>query len=331
MADNQATITVIGLDLIGTSIGLSLRENAGNYQVLGHDRDPARLNAAKRLGGIDSSVWNLHKACDNASLVISTEPLTELAETLEHIREDVADGAVIFSIGTVMQPALEIARSRLPGHVHFVVGRPVLTDISGQPAPRVDLLNESTFCIGAGPQTEPSALELVSNLLARLGAKPLYIDPTEHDGVVSAVEQLPEMLAAVIFQTASAAPGWDDSKKLAGRRFALSTGLDASAEELAADLYANRAALVQRLDQLSAMLTDWRQLLAADDSAALQENLEGLMQKRGQWEQEAKLRDWDRLIDQPSREEQSNSLGQMLFGNLFRGRPARRDGDGSDQ
>ena len=327
MAETVAKITIVGLDLIGISMGLSLRQNAGNYQVIGHDRDPTRMNEAKQKGGIGSSAWNLHQACENASLVITTEPLTELPALLQHIREDVMEGAVIFSIGSVMQPALEIAGKDLPEGIHFVAGRPVLSDISSQPEPRADLFNECTFCLGTSLQTDPDALELVSNLLARLGAKPFYMDATEHDGIVSAVEQLPSLLAAVIFQTAYEASGWQESQKLAGRRFALSTALDAVPEELAAALFANRDALGHRLDQLAEILEAWRTLLAAEDATALQKKLDELTQSRAKWEHDAKLRDWDRLQAPSSGDEYASSLSQMFFGSLFRGRRGRRNDD----
>ncbi len=331
MAETTAKITIVGLDLIGTSIGLSLRENAGSYQVIGHDREPTRMNEAKQLGAIDSTTWNLHSACENASLVVATEPLSELPEFLQQIREDVAEGAVIFGIGPVMQPALAIAANNLPEGIHFVAGRPVHSDLSSEPEPRSELFKESTFCIGAGTQTESSALELVSNLLARLGAKPLYIDPLEHDGIVAAVEQLPEILAAALFQAVHDAPGWSESQKLAGRRFALSTALEASAEELAASLFANRETILQRLDQLSALLESWRGHLNAEDAKPLEEELDGLVLGRAKWERDAKLRDWDRLTEPTSREDYGSSLGQMFFGSLFRGRAGRRDPGRSDR
>ena len=327
MSENAAKIAIVGLDLTGISIGLSLRQNAGNYQVIGHDREPSRMNDAKQRGGIDSSTWNLHQACDNASLIITTESLAELPAFLQHIGEDIPNGAVIFSIGPVMQPALTIAADNLPEGIHFVAGRPVHNDISSQPEPRSDLLKESTFCIGAGAQTDPDAVELVSNLLARLGAKPLYIDPLEHDGVVAAVEQLPEILAAALFQGAHDAPGWHESQKLAGRRFALSTALDAMPQELAASLFANRDTLVQRLDQLSILLETWRAFLTAEDVKPLQEQLDGLIESRAKWERDAKLRDWDRLLETSSRDQYTNSLGQMFFGNLLRGRVGRQNKD----
>lgn len=325
MAENAARITIIGLDLIGTSIGLSLRQDAGNYQVIGHDREPSRMNEAKKRNAIDSSTWNLHQACDNASLVITTEPLSELPDFLQQIREDVAEGAVVFSIGPVMQPALRIAANNLPQGIHFVAGRPVHSDISSQPEPRSDLFNESTFCLAASPQTESSALELVSNLLARLGAKPLYIDPLEHDGIVSAVEQLPEILAAALFQTAHDAPGWNESQKLAGRRFALSTALESTPEKMAATLFANRDTLLQRLDQLSTRLDTWRELLNAEDAKPLEDLFDGIIQSRTQWERDAKLRDWDRLLEPSSREDYGSSMGQMFFGNLLRRRQGRNE------
>ena len=325
MAETTARITIVGLDLIGTSIGLSLRENAGNYQVIGHDREPSQMNEAKQLGAIDSTTWNLHSACDGASLVIATEPLSELPEFLQHIGEDVAEGAVILGIGAVMQPALQIASDNLPEGIHFVAGRPVYVDVSSQPEPRSDLFKDCTFCIGAATQTASSALELVSNLLARLGAKPLYIDPLEHDGIVASVDQLPEILAAALFQGAFEAPGWSESQKLAGRRFALSTSLDASAAELAAALFANRDTVLQRMDHLAALLESWRGHLSAEDAKPLEEALDGLVDGRAKWERDAKLRDWDRLTEPTSREDYGSTMGQMFFGSLLRGRANRRD------
>ena len=324
MAETAAKITILGLDLVGTSIGLSLRQEAGNYQVMGHDREPSRMNQAKKQGGIDSSSWNLHRACDGASLVIITEPLSQLPETLEHIHEDIAEDAVIFSIGPVMQPALDIAADNLPNHINFVAGRPVHNDFGSPPEPRSDLLKESTFCIGAAPGTKSTALELVSNLLARLGAKPLYIDSLEHDGIVAAVEQLPELLAAALFQTAYDAPGWHESQKLAGRRFALSTGMEATPAEMAATLFTNRDMLLQRLDQLSTLLETWRTHLSAEDAKPLEEQLDGLIEGRAKWERDAKLRDWDRTMEPTSRGE-VGGLGQMLFGSYLYNRAKQRD------
>ena len=324
MAETAAKITILGLDLLGASIGLSLRQEAGNYQVVGHDRDPIRMNEVKRQGGIDSSSWNLHRACEEASLVVITESLAELPETLQHIHEDVAEDAVIFGISPVMQPALNIAADNLPAGITFVAGRPVHNDFGSPPDARSDLFNESTFCISAAPGAKSTALELVSNLVARMGAKPLYIDPLEHDGIVAAVEQLPDLLAVALFQTAHDAPGWNESQKLAGRRFALSTNMDATPAEMAAILFTNRDMLLQRLDQLSALLETWRTYLAADDAKQLEEQLDGLIPDRAKWERDAKLRDWDRQNEPPGHEAKVG-LGQMLLGSYLYNRTRQRD------
>ena len=324
MAETAAKITILGLDLVGASIGLALRQEAGNYQVVGHDRDPIRMNEVKRQGGIDSSNWNLHRACDEASLVIISESLSELPETLQHIQEDVAEDAVIFGISPVMQPALNIAADNLPAGVNFVAGRPVHNDFGSPPEPRSDLFKESTFCIGAAPGTKSTALELVSNLVARMGAKPLYIDPLEHDGIVAAVEQLPDLLAAALFQTAHDAPGWHESQKLAGRRFALSTNMDATPAEMAATLFTNRDMLLQRLDQLSTLLETWRTYLTAEDAKQLEEQFDELIPGRAKWERDTKLRDWERQ-NEPSSHDAKVGLGQMLLGSYLYNRSRQRD------
>ena len=100
---------------------------------------------------------------------------------------------------------------------------------------------------------------------------------------------------------------------------------------MAASLFANRDTLLQRLDQLSLLLESWRARLTAEDSKLLEEELDGLVQGRAKWERDAKLRDWDRLTEPTSREDYGNSMRQMFFGNLLRGRAGRRDPGRSDK
>lgn len=319
----KSRITIVGLGLTGASIGAALQREPLGFEVIGHDREPEAAAAAKKMGAVQRTEWNLHNACDNASLVIVAVPLDEMPELLEQIHEDLREGAVILCICDVMQPMLDFARRALPSHIHFIAGHPIYTGLGTVLEPRADLFDEIQFCIGADVETEPGALELVNNLISRIGATPLYVDATEHDGIIALVEHLPRLVGAALMVASSATPSWRDSKKLAGRQFAQSTDIGANGKELARTLFVNRENLVRSLDQFEDLLKSWRQLLAAEDEESLRALLTSAAEERVRWEQQARLKDWDRVVEF-QKEDQPGMLRQMFFGGLMGNRNQKR-------
>jgi prephenate dehydrogenase len=321
----KSKITIVGLGLTGASLGMALQQEPIDFEIVGHDKEPEQMAIAKRLGSVNRTEWNLHRACDGASLVIAAIPVTEVPELLEQIHEDLVEGAVIFCIGDVMQPLLDFGQRVLPDHIHFVVGHPIYTGLGTVLEPRVDLFQETEFCIGADARTDPGALALVNNLVTRVGATPLYMDVAEHDGIVAMVEHLPRLVGAALIQISSASAGWRDGKKVAGRHFANSTDIGANGNELARTIFVNCENLLRSLAQLESVLASWRQLLTNEDEEALQSALVSATEERIRWERQAKLKDWDRVV-QFEREEPQGLLRQMFFGGLMgnRNRPPKR-------
>jgi len=316
MAKSQ--ITIIGLGLGGASLGLALRQSSGDFEVVGHDKSPDISGSAKRLGAVDRTEWNLHRACTGAGLVIIDTPLAELAEVLGHIAEDLSPGAVVLALTEVMQPALDIGTAALSQNA-FVVAHPILNRVGGELEARANLFEQSQFCIGASVETPSSAVELVNNLAMRAEAIPFYINPTEHDGIISLLEQAPRLLGAALMQAASRSSGWRDGQKLAGRTFANATEAADDPDALAGSFFANRENLLRSLEQMEAVLAEWRTLLTAEDNSALTAALSDITDKRLRWQHDVKLQRWD-SADDPAKEAQPGLLRQMFFGDLFGGR-----------
>ncbi len=319
----KSKISIIGLGLTGTSFGAALQREPLDFEIVGHDREPEAAAAAKRMGAVQRTEWNLHNACQNASLVIAALPLNEMPELLEQIQEDLSDGAVIFAISDVMQPVLDFARRALPDRLHFVVGHPIYTGLGSLLEPRADLFDEIQFAVGADVDTDPGALELVNNLVARVGASPLYVDVTEHDGIVSIVEHLPRLMGAALIQMCTATPSWRDSKKLAGATFAKSSDIGENGEELARALFVNRENVLRSLESLEGVLKTWREILAGEDEESLRAALTAAAEERIRWERQARLKDWDRVVEFP-KEDQRGMLQQMFFGGFMGNRNKKR-------
>jgi len=330
-------ITIIGLGTTGASMGLALQKEEGNFTIVGHDRDPDAAREATRLGAVQRTEWNLHNACDEADLIILAVPLNELGELFGHIKEDLRAESVIFATVNVLRPAIALAEEHFGPETHFVAGHPVLVGIGSPLSTRADLFDEVPFGLAPGVHTEPSAVQLASDLIERMGAKPLFVDVDEHDGIVAATEQLPQLMAIALMRLSTYGTGWREARRLAGRRFARATETDASAAQLHGALTANRSALLQRIDQLQDELSTWRELLSIDDATSAPKTdgdkdekdpllaaLEEVVSARETWETQAFLKRWDDAPTSAATEESKGMFRQMIFGNMMGNRRAKK-------
>lgn len=318
---NKPKVTIIGLGLIGASMGLGLQREDVNFEIVGHDKTPEVGQAAKKEGAVHRTEWNLYRACEGAELVILAVPLNELDETLELLRDDVKPGTLYFAINSLLQPAIEIADRHLPANAHFVVGHPVITGIGGLPTMRADLFDKAVFALAAGLKTEPSAVQLASDFVDRVGATPLFVDAQEHDGIIAGVEQLPQLLALALMRVSAASGGWREARRLAGQSFAAATDVGENPSALFAGLRANRQNLLYRIRQLQQELSEWHDLLEAEVEGEqvhpLQTSLEKAVEDRITWEAQASLKNWEeRPTSATPGIEAGGFFRQMFLGNL---------------
>lgn len=326
----KARITIIGLGLTGSSIGAALKAEASDFEIMGHDKEPSAAAEAKRRGHVDRTEWNLYRSIAGAGLIILAIPVQEIPEILEMVKDDLPPGTVILCISDVMQPVLDFGQRLLPDQVHLVVGHPVLTGLGSDLDPSAALLREIPFCIAGTMETSPEAMELVNNLVQRIEATPIYLDPTEHDGLVALVAHLPRLLGAGLMAASSRSATWRDGKKLAGRHFAQSTDFGHNGRELVRTLFVNRENVLRSLTAVEEVLQDWRAMLEQEDEVGLEKALLSATEERIRWAQQARLQDWDRVV-QVDQEEGQSFMRQMFFGNLFGGLNRRRPGSQGDE
>jgi len=74
-------VAIVGLGLIGKSIGKALRAVGGHLEVVGHDREPVVAREAQKVEAVDKVHWNLIGACDGADIVIIATPLQGVRQT----------------------------------------------------------------------------------------------------------------------------------------------------------------------------------------------------------------------------------------------------------
>lgn len=324
-------ITIIGLGVTGASMGLALQREEADFEIVGHDKTQEATGTARKLDAVNRTDWNLHSVCENADLIITAVPLLELDELYGQIADDLKPGCMVLGVVSLMEPALIVAERHIPEHAHFVAGHPVLTGVGGTLSIRADLFENVVFSLAGGINTDPSALQLASDFIDRVGATPLFVDAVEHDGIMAEVEQLPRVMAAALMRVSGTSPGWREARRLAGRQFAQSTELGGSADQLYGSLRANQEKVLVRLRQMQQELAEWVEMLSNEPEAGKEDvlltTLEDVEAERIDWEIHAELKDWDESSPTLERKdkEESGMLRQMFFGNMF----GRRTSGGS--
>jgi len=149
-------------------------------------------------------------------------------------------------------------------------------------------------------------------------ATPYFVDPHEHDGLAAATEGLPTLLAWMLFQTAAASPGWNETRKVADRSFATAT-LALAEGEFAALRY-NRGNVLRYLDTLLADLQSVRQWLAAEDDEGrlLQATLDEMAERRAVWLSQRRRGEWEAAENPPvDMPRAGDMVGRMFVGGLL--------------
>jgi prephenate dehydrogenase len=324
---SKPRITIVGLGQVGVSLGLALRQSGAASSITGHDRERGAADQAKRQGAVDRVHWNLLAACEEADFVILALPLDAIEETLQAIAPELRAGCVVMDTASVKVPVLAWAEEILPQEVHFVGGNPipggVAVDGPAASAAGADLFRGGLFCIIPSPGTDAEAVKLVSDMVSILGAKPLFLDAVEHDGLMAAVDELPALLSLALMETMARQPAWRELRKVAGRRFEVGTrlGSGASAGEVEAYLV-NRENLLRWIDAFSAGLGSLRQAIAEGDFESLAARAVEAHEARQEW-----LADWTDgkwfegpQIDMPER----GSIIDSFFGTFWRRRPGEK-------
>lgn len=313
---SKPKITIVGLGLIGSSIGLALSQQERDFEIVGHDKAQAAAAQAKKLKAVDKTEWNLISACDGAGLIILALPLTAQRETMQALAGQLSPGAVVMDTAAVKAPVQAWADELLPD-VPFIGTNPVISvEPGGAASARADLFAGRIWAICPSPTTAEAAVKIASDLAERLGAKPLYLDAAEHDGMTAAVEQLPALASMALLTSAVSQPTWREMRKLAGGQFESSTRLVSSDPHVFSDaMLHSQEQVVRWIDGFIDNMAAWRDLIAAGDGEAMDQAFAAAASARERWLQERSKGSWEENATSPV--EQPGMLTSLFgFGRL---------------
>jgi prephenate dehydrogenase len=290
-------ITIVGLGLIGKSIGEMLCQTGGQLQVVGHDREPLVAREAQKAGAVNRIHWNVIDACDGADVVIIAAPLPGVRDVLQAIASDLKPGCLVMDTATLKAPVLQWADDALPAEVNFVGGNPILSvePSSETDKSRPDLLKGKLFCLTPSVKAAPEGIHLATDVVRLLEAKPFFLDAAEHDGLIAGVEQLPIMLSLSLLQTVSREASWREIRKLAGTLFEDTTRvLSQDAGTLRDSLLLNRDSVTRLVDQWVETLQELREAVQSQDEDGLQQTIEEIVAVHQGWLNDRSVGLWDK-------------------------------------
>ena len=195
-------VAIIGLGLIGGSIGLALRE-AGFGTVAGYDRRPEVVDRALERGAIDRAATSVAHAAGGAALVVLATPPLALRDAMIELAPALDSGTIVTDTASTKRHALQWARELLPESAGFVGGHPMAgSERHGIESARADLFREAVYCLTPDSVTTEADLDVVDAMVAALGATPVRMDAAAHDAAVAAVSHLPFVVAAALVDSA---------------------------------------------------------------------------------------------------------------------------------
>ncbi len=210
-------ITIIGLGLIGGSIGLGLKQKASDkVEISGYDKDLETGRKAEKLKAVDKSHWKLEDAVKDAKMVIIATPVLAIREMLELISDMVPPGCVVTDTGSTKTEIMTWAEEYLPREVSFVGGHPMAgKEVSGIDAADANLFQNARYAVIPSVRAREEAVRAVLGMVELLEAKPYFLDAVEHDSFVAAVSHLPIIVSSALVSVTTKSPSWREMSRMA--------------------------------------------------------------------------------------------------------------------
>jgi prephenate dehydrogenase len=195
----KPTLGIVGVGLIGGSIGLAARRSGQFSRLLGTGRDRANLENAVRLGCIDEVAADLPALAEQADILVFCTPVDRIAEQILSVAAVCKPGALITDAGSTKAQLISLVEDDLPGDIEFIGSHPLAgSEKRGAEHARADLFDNRLTIVTPTPRTPADAEKRASEFWRSLGSRVMSISPAEHDQALALTSHLPHLVAAAL-------------------------------------------------------------------------------------------------------------------------------------
>lgn len=279
-------ITLVGVGLLGGSLGLALRQRKLAKEIAGYVRREASIKECERAGATDYATTDLLAAVSGAELVVLCTPLAQMQPLLRQMRPALKRGDIVTDVGSVKGSVVRELESLVAkAGAHFVGSHPMAGgEKQGVLAARADLFECAVCVVTPTRKTNPTALRKVEALWKDVGARLLRTSPDDHDAFVSRSSHLPHLMAATLANLVLDPKLPKEQALLCATGFRDTTRVASGSPEMWRDIaLTNRKQIGRALTGFSAELNKFQSALKRGDAKAIAKFFETAKQRRDNW------------------------------------------------
>lgn len=274
-------IAIVGVGLLGGSIGLALRANGFKGRRVGVGRRAESLAAAMQYGAVDEVTQDAAAGVVGAELVVLCAPIGQFEGLMRAMSPGLKPATLVTDVGSTKVEVVRMARRCLPKATRFVGSHPMAgSEKTGVEFARADLFERAVCLITPTPPGDEAGVKLLEDFWQALGGHTRLLTPQRHDALLARVSHLPHAVATALVRLALK----DAAIDLAGPGFGDTTRIASGDPAMWTDIFrTNRRAVCKAVDALIAELKSFRERLGDDDAEAIRAWLEMSRRERDAW------------------------------------------------
>jgi len=279
-------VTIVGVGLLGGSLGLALKKRRLAGEVAGYVRRAASVAECKKFRAVDSCTRDLESAVAGADLLVLCTPLAQMRPLVRQLLPALKRGAIVTDVGSVKGTVVrELAALVAKAGGRFIGSHPMAgAEKTGVSAARADLFQNAICVVTPTRQSDKAALRAVENFWKEVGGRVLRLTPEMHDALVSRSSHLPHVLAATLANLVLDPAHPKSQPFLCANGFRDTTRIASGSPEMWRDIaLGNRKNLARALDRFMRDLKQVQAAVQKGDARKLARFFERAKARRDAW------------------------------------------------
>jgi prephenate dehydrogenase len=279
-------ISIIGVGLLGGSIGLAVRRRKLAGEIAGYVRRASSLKDCERAGAVDYATTDLLAAVSDADLVILCTPLAQMPALTDQFLPALKRGAIVTDVGSVKADVVRtLAAVVKKAGVHFIGSHPMAGgEKMGVAAARHDLFQNALCVLTPTKKSNPNAVRKLATFWRALDARVLKLDAAQHDVLVGRSSHLPHVVAAALAGLVLNPAAPKAQADLCATGFRDTTRIASGSPEMWRDIaLANRKNIARSVDAFVTELGRFQAALRHGDARAVERFFATAKSRRDQW------------------------------------------------
>ena len=279
-------ITIVGVGLLGGSIGLAAKRRKLAHEVAGFVRRERAIAECEKFGATDYATTDLLAAVSDADLIILCTPLAQMRPLTETFLPALKANAIVTDVGSVKGGVVrELERLVAKAGAHFIGSHPMAgAEKTGIAAARADLFHEAVCVLTPTKKSRAPAVWKLDRFWKSLGARILKLTPAQHDLFVSRTSHLPHIVAATLANLVLNPANPPGQSRLCANGFRDTTRIASGSPEMWRDIaIANHKNIAKSVDAFVFELRRFQQAINRKDPQAISRFFEMAKSRRDRW------------------------------------------------